>query len=63
MSVLAWVTDTVQGTRCSRARRVFTRWSWSRSYAACDASVSSAGEMVRRIVEIQLFASASVCAA
>jgi hypothetical protein len=57
MRVLTWVMDTVQGSPRKSARLVSMRSSWSRVHASWEAAVSRAGEMVRRIVATQLFAS------
>ncbi|KMS82937.1 hypothetical protein ACZ91_55680 [Streptomyces regensis] len=51
--VPAWVTDTVHGSPRKRARRVSMRCSCSHSHASSDASVSSAGEIVRRVTATQ----------
>ncbi|WP_416970450.1 hypothetical protein [Streptomyces sp. 4F14] len=62
MRVFAWVMDTVQGSRFSKARLVSMRRSRSKALACWEASASRAGEMVRRIVDTHRSASASVYA-
>ncbi|MGA4849719.1 hypothetical protein ACOBQB_26960 [Streptomyces sp. G5(2025)] len=57
MRVLTCVMDTVQGSRHNSARLVSIWSSSSRVHASWEAAVSRAGEMVRRIVATQLFAS------